>query len=281
MVKIIFADVLFLINFIINYLLLFSSSRISCLPFSRLRLILSASLGALYSVLFLLPEFSFLTALPAKLVLSLLMVLIAFGNCRFTRAYLTFICSSLLFGGAALLASFVFPDTFTQISGGVYYIHLSFPALFISAAFSFLILHIIFLRRGGKTEKMLCSVCIKNLGKETKLPALLDTGNSLSDPASGGRVVISDLDSLRAILPEKAAEILSDQKGTHFPLALDRLSDFPGFKLVPYKTVGIPFSLLLAYRPEEITLDGRILENALCAISEAPVSDGSGYVALI
>ena len=124
-------------------------------------------------------------------------------------------------------------------------------------------------------------MCIKNLGKEAHLPTLLDTGNSLSDPASGGRIVISDLGSLKNILPEGAAEILSDKKCGHFPLLLDRLSGFPGFKLVPYKTVGVSFSLLLAYQPEEIMLDGKTLKNALCAISEAPVSDGSGYVALV
>jgi stage II sporulation protein GA (sporulation sigma-E factor processing peptidase) len=60
-VKTIYADVLFLINFIINYLLLFVTAKIAVLPLLRLKLILSASFGALYAVLSFFPSLSFLS----------------------------------------------------------------------------------------------------------------------------------------------------------------------------------------------------------------------------
>ncbi len=279
--KTIYADVLFVINFIINYLLLFSVSSIASLPFSRIRLLLSSFLGALYAVLVFLPRLSFLMSLTGKLVFSLLMVLIAFGTHSFFKAHLTFLAASLLLGGVSFLASFIAPGAFGEISGGIYYIHLSLPALAVSAFLSFILLHIIFSRRGGTASKKVCMVTVKNLGNEVKLPTLLDTGNSLLDPSTNGRVLISDLDSLENILPPEAVVILKAQRTSPFSLILDKLADFPGFKLIPYKTVGISFSLLLAYHPEAVYIDDKLSKNALCAISEIPVSDGSGYVALI
>ena len=70
MVKTIYADILFLINFIINYLILFATAKISVLPFSRLRLVLSSSLGALYAVLSFIPILTYLSLFPIKLFIS-------------------------------------------------------------------------------------------------------------------------------------------------------------------------------------------------------------------
>ncbi len=281
MEKTIYADVLFLINFIINYLLLFATSNIVSLPFSRIRLLLSAFLGALYAVFAYIPIFSFFMSAFFKLFFSGLMIVAAFGFSRFFKGYLTFLAASLVLAGVSFLISFIAPSAFLELGGGIYYIHLSLPALFISAVSSFLLLRIIFMRRGGSASKTLCTVTIKNLDKTTTLPTLLDTGNSLLDPQTNARVLISDFDSLKSILPENSAQILNENRGSPFSLALDKLPEFPSFRLVPYKTVGIPFSLLLAYRPEAVYIDGKLEKNALCAISEVPVSDGSGYVALI
>ncbi len=280
MVKTIYADVLFIINFIINYLLLFVTAHIGTLHISRIRLLLSASFGALYAVLSFVSVFSFLNFLPIKLFIAAVIILIAFGRNSFPRAYLTFFICSFVFAGFCLLMSFIAPNTFATLNGGAYYINLSLPVLIISSSVAYILLRIVFSRRaGGKKE--ICDVTVKHEGSETTLRALVDTGNSLRAPGTNARVLISDYPSVRGLLPQSARELLDQCEQKNFALALDKLSAISHFLLIPYKTVGVSFSLLLAFIPDEIYINGALSKDAVCAISETPVSDGSGYNALI
>ncbi|MBQ3224652.1 MAG: sigma-E processing peptidase SpoIIGA [Oscillospiraceae bacterium] len=80
MVKTIYADVFFLINFIINYLILFTSGYISARYICRWKLFLAASIGAVYGFTVFLPAFPLCTSLPVKLFISCLMVFTSFGS---------------------------------------------------------------------------------------------------------------------------------------------------------------------------------------------------------
>lgn len=279
-VKTIYADILFIINFIINYLLLFVTAHIAALRISRLRLILSAAFGALYAVLSFVSAFYFFNFLPIKLFFAAVIILIAFGRVSFARAYLTFFVCSFVFAGFCLLMSLIAPNTFAALNGGAYYINLSLPVLITSTGVAYILLRIVFSRRaGGKKE--ICNVTVKHGGAEVALRALVDTGNSLRAPVTNARVIISDYSSVRALLPQSAKEILDLCDGKNFALALDKLSEISHFLLIPYKTVGVSFSLLLAFVPDEVFIAGELSKDAVCAISESPVSDGSGYNALI
>lgn len=276
MVKTIYVDILFVINLIINYLLLFVTAHIATLAISRFRLSLSAAFGALYAVFSFLPSLSFLLFSPIKLFIAVIMVFIAFGKKLFLRAYLTFLVSSLVFAGLCLLA----PSAISSISGGVYYIKLSFPVLILTTLIAYILLRIVFSRRCGG-EKKICNVRVKSNGSEISLHALVDTGNSLRAPQTNARVVICSYDTIRCILPPAAREILDEHRNRSFSLAFDKLSDISHFSLIPYKTVGVSFSLLLAFAPDEVYIEKKISKGAICVISEAPVSDGSGYDAII
>ncbi len=280
MVKTIYIDILFIVNFIINYLLLFVTANIATLPLSRARLLLSAALGALYASFSFLPYFSFLTLFPIKLFFAFIMVFVSFGKKRILKTYLIFFAVSFAFAGVSLLASFLAPRAFSHISGGVYYIHLSLPTLLISSLLAYFLLHIAFLRRGSDNKKI-CRVVIRNGDAEISLQALADTGNSLRNKKTNGRIVISDFQSLRPLFSDCDAKILEEHREKGFFLALDKLSEPSRFGLIPYKTVGVPFSLLLTFSPDEIFIDDTLIKNAVCAVSESLVSDGSGYNALI
>lgn len=276
MVKTIYADVLLVINLIINYLLLFVTAHIAILPLSRFRLFLAAAFGAIYAVASFLPSLSFFSFFSIKLFVAVIMVFIAFGKNLLLRAYLTFFVSSLVFAGFCLLT----PGIISSISGGVYYINLSFPVLILSTLLAYILLRIVFSRRCGG-EKKVCSVTVKNSSKEICLRALVDTGNSLRCPHTNARVVICAYDTVKYILPPAAREILDEYRGRSFSLAFEKLSDISHFSLIPYKTIGVSFSLLLAFTPDEVYIEKKLSKGAVCAISEAAVGDGSGYDALI
>ncbi|MBR3848468.1 MAG: sigma-E processing peptidase SpoIIGA [Oscillospiraceae bacterium] len=276
MVKTVYVDILFIINLIINYLLLFVTAHIATLRISRLRLSLAASFGALYAVLSFFPKLSILTFLPIKLLIAAAMVFLAFGRNHFLRAFLVFFVCSLFLAGLCLLA----PSVISSVSGGVYYINISFPVLLLSTLIAYILLRLVFLRRGGG-EKKICNVTVKNNGNEISLRALVDTGNSLRAPQTNARVVICAYDTIRCILPTGVRNVLDKHRDKSFSLAFDKLSELARFSLIPCRTVGVSFSLLLAFTPDEVCIEKKISKGAICVISETPVSDGSGYNAII
>ena len=79
---VIYVDTLFLLNAIVDYLLLLCSARLAGERLSRLRFALGALLGGLYAVALFLPGFGFLGRPLCRLSAAVLMVLTAFGGCR-------------------------------------------------------------------------------------------------------------------------------------------------------------------------------------------------------
>lgn len=280
MTKTVYADILFTLNFIIDYLLLFLTARITASEVTRLRLLLSATLGALYAVLTFIPKLFFFTYFTSKLLFLLPMIVIAFGQRNFLRNYFTFFISSAALAGVCLLLPYIFKNSVIPLGFGIYYANLSAPLLIFASAFTYFLMRIIFSGRGDSRKKF-CEVTVKNLGKSITLRALCDTGNSLTSASLNGRVIISDYISLRKILPSDATAILDSEKHSPFYLSLDKLSDISSFGVIPYKTVGVSFSLLLTYRPEKIYIDGHLSKNAICAISESAISCTDGYNALV
>ena len=57
---VLYADVLFLLNAVIDYILLLLSARMAGEPLRRSRFLLGAAIGGLYSVVIFVPGFSFL-----------------------------------------------------------------------------------------------------------------------------------------------------------------------------------------------------------------------------
>ena len=74
---VIYVDTLFLLNAMVDYLLLLASARLAGEPLARLRFLLGAVLGGLYAVAIFLPGLSFLARPPCRLAAAVLMVLAA------------------------------------------------------------------------------------------------------------------------------------------------------------------------------------------------------------
>jgi stage II sporulation protein GA (sporulation sigma-E factor processing peptidase) len=116
-------------------------------------------------------------------------------------------------------------------------------------------------------------------GRSVTLLALVDTGNTLSDPLTGRPVVVVEGEKLAPLLPELA------------PLTPKRLSDpaallgegHPGLglRLLPYRAVGVAWGLLLALRLDQVTVGERSQRNCLTALSPTPLSETGCHSALV
>lgn len=281
MVKTIYADVFFLINFIINYLILFTSGYISARYIRRWRILLAAAIGALYGFIVFFPAFSFCTSLPVKLLVALLMLLISFGYRNIVKNTFLFLAISLAFGGAVFAVTLLGSDGFFEMHHGFYYIHLSASALITVSLLAYILLLLVFRRGTARADRKFSTVTICSEKKSITVTALHDTGNSLRAPGSNANIIISDYGTLREILPESIIKIMDHVLPENFPLLLDRLTEFGKFRLVPYQTIEAGFSLMLTYHPERVLLDGKTIPGALIGFSRQRISSDGAYSAII
>ncbi len=276
---VIYIDVLFLLNFVVDYILLLATARITGEVFTRLRLALGALVGAIYAAMLFVPGLIWLSHFLCKISVAVLMILVSFGSHkRFFRVFLVFIGASTALGGLVLALQLVEAGGLT-IKNGVLYTGFDLRLLLVTVILCYLGLRLAFERaaRHGGARKDLYSVQIELLGKKLTLTALLDTGNTLTDPANNQPVMVVQADTLAELLPCEVDP--SDPVGS-----MERIGDSSlkkRFRLLPYRAVGVKYGMLLAVRTDRAILAEREVNGLLVALSPTPVSDGGGYQALI
>lgn len=276
---VIYIDVLFLLNFVVDYILLLATARITGEVFSRVRLAAGGAVGAAYAAMLFLPGFSWGTSILCKIAVSVFMVLTAFGaRRRLLRVLLVFYGASAAFGGLILALQFLEAGGIT-IERGVLYTGFDVRLLLVTAILCYVGLRLAFervARHGGKRGD-LCTAQIEFCKKNLNLTVLLDTGNTLTDPADNRPVMVAEGKVLAPLLPVQIDP--ADPVGS-----MERLisaNERSRFRLLPYRAVGVEYGMLLAVRTDQVIVNKKTMKGLLVALSPTPVSDGGGYQALI
>lgn len=100
----IYLDIVFVENIIMNYIILFATGLICKEKIKQMRIIISSIIGSIYSVAYYITEITFYVTIIAKILLSIVMIYIAFGskNAKKTfKALVIFYLTSFAFGGCA------------------------------------------------------------------------------------------------------------------------------------------------------------------------------------
>lgn len=226
---IIYADVLLAVNLYINYFLLRGTSLLMRREITPLRCLSAAAVGAVSSLVLMLPELHPALSVLIKLAAGVLVTLTAFGFRRridFLLSALCFLAVSFAFaGGMAALWNFAAPLGMYCKNGCVYFdIPIGAAAVITAVIYGGFRLarHLIERRRPALRE----IVTIRCGGNEVSLDGLADTGNCLRDSFSGKPVVIVSAEKLRGILPQNVLNYLSGSR-----------SGLDGIRLVPCSTV--------------------------------------------
>lgn len=281
-VTVVYVDTLFLLNALVDYLLLLCSARLAGEPLRRLRFALGAALGGGYAVAIFLPGLAFLDHPLCRLAAAVLMVLAAFAGSRHLgRQGVIFFALSCAFAGGVLAISLV-GGTGLSLNRGVVYSGMDLKMVLLSAAGCYAVLSLV-LQRAVKHTRLtgeLKQVRLELEGRAVELTALTDTGNTLTDPVTGQGVMVAEGERLGPLFPPEQRPdtgALRDPAG-----ALERLTGAGGrFRLLPYRSVGVDRGLLLAVRVDRAVVDGGDRGAMVVALSPNPVSDGGGYAALL
>lgn len=273
---VVYIDLLFLLNFTANYLLLLAAGRMSGAVLRRPLLALGAAIGALYAAAAFLPGLSWLSALPCKLASGVLMAVAAYGGGRgLLRSTVMFFGASAMLAGLVLAAELLGGGALT-LENGVLYSRFDLRLLLVLCVLCYFILSLFFRRVARHGGGELVRLDIRLFGRALRLTALRDSGNTLTDPATNRPVLVADYEAIRPYLPAAADPAQPVE-------SLRRLTEagVRGCRLLPFRAVGTGAGLLLAVRTQSVSADGRALGPLLIALSPGPVSDGGGYQVLI
>lgn len=281
---VIYVDTLFLLNALVDYLLLLAAARLAGEPLRRRRFALGGALGGLYAVAIFLPGWSFLAHPLCRIASAALMLVAAYGGSRrLLRQGILFLALTCAFGGG-VVAIGLLGGTGLTLGNGVFYSALDLKVVLLSAAVCYGVLTLVFrgLARHSAADGELVDIKL-SLGERTaSLTALVDTGNTLTDPVSGRPVMVAEGERAGPLFPREHRPTPADLADP--AAALTRLGTGEWrsrFRLLPYRSVGVDRGLLLAVRLDGMELNGQGRGPALVALSPNPVSDGGGYQALI
>lgn len=239
MVYTVYLDVLFVLDFIIDYLILYSVGKVSGVRISRIKLVLAAIFGASFSVASLFIKD--LAALPFALLSAYVTVGISFGFTKW-KMLLLFWGISAAFGGMVFAVGYITDKTLV----------ISLKTLAIATGVSYAIMIFAFRRQAtGTTKREQVKVNILHSGKEVEFYALVDSGNSLCDPITNTPVLIAELDAVRPLFQ---GEILKTLEKCSYDRVI--LNGEGTFRPIPFMTVGCR-GVLPAFRGERVTVNGR------------------------
>lgn len=246
-----YLDVLGFLNFAVDLLLLLAANRLSGYPTVMRRCLLAAALGGVYGCVCVLPGWSFLSGTLWRVVSLGAMGAIAFGvRADALRRCVLFVLLSMALGGVA-----------AGVGSG------SFLSVLLSAA-AVCLMCLFGLR--GKLGSRFLPVTIRHSGIACRFTAMLDTGNTLTDPITGQQVLVVSSHIARQLL-EIPEQELSD--------AVKTVQRIPGGRLVPFHTVGTKGGILPAKKFQDVTI-GSWKGSCLVAFAPHKLGEGEGYDAL-
>ena len=278
---VVYVDSVFVLNALMDYLLLLATARLAGVPLRRRRYVLAALLGGAYAVGVFLPGGGFLAATPAKLAAGVLLALLAYGGEeKLLRLTLLLFAVSCALAGCVLALGLLTGGGVPAVSG-VFYTDVDARVLLVAAGAAYLVLTVVFraaAKHGVGGELLPVRVCVG--GRTAELTALWDSGNALRSPA-GSPVLVTARGALDAVMPREVSRLLTPEL-LRFPADLlePLLRAAPELRprLVPYRAVGVPGGLLLTVRSDWTEVAGTRHEGLSLAL--APTGLGDGYAAL-
>lgn len=249
----VYLDLVVLLNFLVDGLLLIGANRLTGHPAGWRRCALAAALGSVYAGACMLPEYRFLGNTLWRMVCLAAMAGFAFGwNWGALRRGTIFVLLSMALGGMAM-----------GIGRG------SFGSLVLAAA-GVALLSALGVRSPLGFDKYQ-PVELLWKGQKLKLTALVDTGNTLTDPITGASVLVVGMDV--------GQRLGISREMIHDPIGALARGDIPGARLIPYRAVGKPGGMLLMLRFDRVLL-GKNEISPMVAFAPEEIGRTDGYQAL-
>ena len=190
---VLYADILFMINFSMDFLGQFICAKIMRYKASRTRLIISSLLGATYGVISVALKLNFFVSLTFCVLIALVMMFICFkvkNLMRLCTLTVMFIFISATLGGIMSVIYVFLNKVIALTPGNNSHVTYSGARTFVIVGLTFIISLIFGRILIKKKEEEFVEVIVNIKNREYVLKGLCDSGNLLVEPFSGKKVIL-------------------------------------------------------------------------------------------
>lgn len=266
---IIYLDKSMLINFSMDFILLYLTARLSGYRVSTPRLALGSLVGSVYVLAILLPEIAFMYNMLVKIAYSCLIVVVCFYPLtpkKFLIAAGYFYAISFGFGGAI----YGFSSLSTGIEGSGNFEVLSnlvqstgnLVDIFVWGFPLGIIFWLVFGRWGYSNLKstlvqtvyrFAISVYFNDL--EVKIDGLVDTGNQLRDPLTKVPVVVVEAVLLAEYLPKEFITAVAELDFVTLETCLHGTHWEGRLRFIPFSSIGKHNGMMIGFLPDKLEIN--------------------------
>ncbi len=280
----VYVDQMFLENFIMNYIILYSTSKFSGVSSRWYRLSVGAFIGAVYVILSYIFGFYDSTLISIKILLAVIMIFASFKikNIKdFFKALLFFFGITFLIGGASIGIAFL--ANFSMIEeGGVLYVE-EFPVLVIALGCAVSIIIIkwicVFLKKKINLAEFLYDIEIRIFDRKISTTALFDSGHNVKERFTEYPVIIVENCILKELVPGEIIEKISCNDFEFEEKWRRRL------RLIPISTVSSQNEVIIGFRADECIIhtgcENKHIGNLVVAGCERTLDREGRYFALM
>ncbi len=203
----IYVDVLFIINFIIDYILLSVTSFFAKKSPGILRMCSGATIGALFSATMFFISLNTFFSLLITAVVAFLMVMVSFGAKKASAVmkntaifYLVSVSSS----GLAFATIFFKKSSNIAVNNGIFYADIDAYTMLFVFVLSVTVIHVAtgYVKKQNIKSAYLYNVTIEKNGKIANDTALFDSGNFTREPISQKSVIIAEWHTVSCLFDE-------------------------------------------------------------------------------
>lgn len=262
---IVYWDVIFLVNFIYQYVIYAVMNRLLYAGISKMRLVIGAIINCIILIITVplvkadLLKDAEILKVSICIIMDFMITAIIFKEkriCRLGKLFLLQIVLSVFLAGVLLGLNTVGLNGYLLLTtmGAV-----SFMVISIKEVRSFV-------GRTSGEKGARYSVVLQCQNRVCRVTGLVDTGNGLADPVSGKPVCVIDFAVYTALCGN---EKIDGQKG---------------YRLIPYSSIGKSKGLLEAFIIDEIEITAETMmhfKNVLCAVSQKTLFHNKEYGMII
>jgi stage II sporulation protein GA (sporulation sigma-E factor processing peptidase) len=291
----VYADVVFLINWAMDGMILFAAGKIGRAKTKAWRMLLASALMSLmYCATVFVADLHMLYHFASSVAMIMAGVWVAFLPSKITSflrlVLLSYVTAFFLGGiGTALFYS----TQFTNLIGSIMDVtvnNFTLPVLITATAAFYALFKAgsVWLDKRALRRQICLGVKIFFGEQDVSFNALVDTGNSLRDPLSHAPVIVVEFNSVKSFLPDSMKIIFYENQEGNLDslLSSSQESGFSGrLRMIPYESLGKKNGLLIGFRPDKVEIqcdkELKSLEEVVIGIYNFPLSRDGGYQGLM
>ena len=259
-----YADLLFLVNFIMNGFVLIVVSKVMRQRRKARWLALGSFIMALmYTLLLIIEPLRFLNIALASVVILAAGIMVAFyptGARHFLRLMLTAYGITFAVGGlgTALFYLTGLPYAISYIAADLdgFRQAVSWQLVLAGTAASYVLIKLGMRMVEHYTIKrqMLMNVMVSMNDKYIFFDALVDTGHSLKDPLSQSPVIIAEFEQVQDFLPENLKGLFHHRQENDLSNILTSQEGpfYQRIRMIPFTSIGKTSGMLIGFRPDQV-----------------------------